>query len=1780
MRQARETGHPVAVPDRTTETSQVLANPDGNLVLRTYRRPVRVKRDGAWRDIDTRLTRTPDGSLKPAATTVDVAFSGGGTAPMVTLRQSGRTLTLSWPRPLPAPTVDGDTANYPGVLPGVDLRLTAKSDSYSQVLVVHDAAAAAQPELDRIGLTAAGTGVELAARADGGLTATAPDGTEVFAAPAAVMWDSARGNPQAPPPTADDRSTGRVSRVGVELAAGRSDAATSTTELTLVPDTGALRGPNVTYPLYIDPGFGVWKQHWTEVTSNGWHYFDDSDQFAQVGDCDWPECGTKFVARSYFQFDISAVWPRNGRYPAIWRAQFFITQLWSADHGNCGAGQGQPTEIREAGAIDAGTRWPGPLGGLLNTQYSNAGNTCPNAGLVFDVWTAVRHASDGSWGNLVLGLNAPNENAPLQWKKFDNNPKLEVEYSFPPNPATAVGVSNEVKCDGVTVTPDAQPTLRANATDNNNPALALALAHEIWDYAETTKKTNTADPSSDVISNGATGQWRSPVSLGDGLYKFRTGVYNLWPTGPNQFPTYPNPGNRNLWSGPWSNWYPFWVDTISPASAPAITSTDYPSEYWGAPSGAPGAIQVSTTVSDVVGYTYTFAGSGTEVVPNTADCNYHRSSTTGGWIPHAATGTDWIPVPGGLSPGRHTMHIRSFDRAHNLSPESSYAFYVAPNTGLGMQRLEAEALPASVPAGQNVVPRPIGNCCDVSWSGGAELGFPGNAVGQSFTLAFQTAGDSYYRMGVGLTKNPGQGQLEFRIDGQLIGNPSPGQPPGRFDAYNPRTISSYHPLGNRQLAAGRHTFTVTVVGTNPASTDTRYSASIDFLDLIRTSQYEAEDPSVVTKSQPAGQNVPLAPQTNSDPTVIWSNGAQLRFAADRVNTSFGLDFSVPIDADYALGANLTKTSGSGRLTFALDGHALLNGDTWDGYQASGTGTEYLTLGGGHLSAGKHTLTIKVTGTNASSVSPRYAAGIDLLNAVPINNVTATDFTTAMNNDGIGSDNTTAADLDSHGASLSAQALAAAGYAPGATATINGATFTMPAPRSNGMDNVIAIGQTIPFPNAQRVKATAVGLLVATVSTTCGGAPTWGIATINYTDNTTQDSSLLFGPDWSDTTEPTPDVDVVLPYRNEGTTPNRAIATRLQAVFAPADPTKTVASITLPNFGSDLLPGGCADAQHVFAIAPRPATPGWVGAWTAPVDAAVPPASGTGANQTLRSVVHPTVTGDSIRVRLGNHGSGTPVTFGAVTLAAQAGTDAATLGTPTALTFGGNAAVTIAAGAEVLSDPVPFPTTQGGSGNLTVSMNVTSATPVTPVHSYPTSPAFLAAGNATTNATGTPFTTRLTGIRFLTDVMVSTADTAQGTVAVFGDQLSAIAPPGTTYQPTWVDALPGKLADAGVPLSGGLVNASRAGLRPSGHWRLDDGTGTTARDSSGSTNTTLTSGATWSTERGGAVALNGSTGCLTTAGPVLDTTASFTVSAWVKLNATSTGPQTVVSQDGATNNAFALQYTGTADNKWSFTLPTTSVNGAPPVRVLSEAPARTGAWTHLLGIYDAPNKLAHLFVDGRWQDMETHSTPWPSSGPLAIGRGKSGGAASAFLNGSVSDIRAYQTAIGEYDVSVLYNGSPVPGDQPGGGAVATGWANESLDRTVLNQPALRTVIVSLGANEVIGDYLANPLIDIRANRRTDGTLVHVIVTTIPPLGLADTDPREQERKLFNTDLIANYTDYGADEVIDIAAAVRDPAHPNQIDPAYLTGGVPNAAYHEAIAVAIAAAASSFPPEIRL
>jgi lysophospholipase L1-like esterase len=104
---------------------------------------------------------------------------------------------------------------------------------------------------------------------------------------------------------------------------------------------------------------------------------------------------------------------------------------------------------------------------------------------------------------------------------------------------------------------------------------------------------------------------------------------------------------------------------------------------------------------------------------------------------------------------------------------------------------------------------------------------------------------------------------------------------------------------------------------------------------------------------------------------------------------------------------------------------------------------------------------------------------------------------------------------------------------------------------------------------------------------------------------------------------------------------------------------------------------------------------WVGSWAASQQLpepqnALPPAELTDA--TLRQIVHLSLGGTELRVRISNRFGVAPLVFSAVHIAEPVSTDSPTIvtGTDKALTFSGSPEATVPAGADYISDPIAFP----------------------------------------------------------------------------------------------------------------------------------------------------------------------------------------------------------------------------------------------------------------------------------------------------------------------------------------------------------------------------------------------------------------------------------------------------------------------------------------------------------
>ncbi|MGA2757891.1 MAG: LamG domain-containing protein, partial [Solirubrobacteraceae bacterium] len=206
----------------------------------------------------------------------------------------------------------------------------------------------------------------------------------------------------------------------------------------------------------------------------------------------------------------------------------------------------------------------------------------------------------------------------------------------------------------------------------------------------------------------------------------------------------------------------------------------------------------------------------------------------------------------------------------------------------------------------------------------------------------------------------------------------------------------------------------------------------------------------------------------------------------------------------------------------------------------------------------------------------------------------------------------------------------------------------------------------------------------------------------------------------------------------------------------------------------------------------------------------------------------------------------------------------------------------------------------------------------------------------------------------------------------------------------------------------------------GHWPMIEAGGGTTADTSGNANTAyLGSGASWTTGPAGApaIALNGtSAGIVPVFKSVINTSQSFTVSAWVKFNNTN-GNQTFVSMDGTHVSGFFLQINGTP-GKFAFIRYDSDSTSSPASQALSSVTPTAGTWYHVVAEDNTSTGQLQLYVNGSEDATAAYTANWQDSGVTLIGRGFWNGAPSDFVNGAVSDVQMYQAALSSAQVAAL------------------------------------------------------------------------------------------------------------------------------------------------------------------
>lgn len=648
-----------------TEYDRVFAQPDGALRRESVTGPQWVKApNGIWRDIDTTLHTGADGRPVPEATLMTVAFSGGGSDPLVSMTAGDDTFTLASPLGgLPEPQLDGDTAIYADAAPGVDLVVRATPTGFSHELVVKTPEAAASDAVREIRYPAGGTAA-LEPGGDGGLRLVAA-GRVVATAPEAMMWDSSTltgtGGRTAASEAEHTGDGAKTAPVEVDLAGG---------DMVLTPDTGLLADPDLTYPVRIDPSFSSKPSRWAYANNvNDNRGADPASASARVG----ADPSNGWLYRSAFTFPVTGL-----RGTEILDVKFTVTlyHSWS-----CHADP-QPTYLYRSHYPDSTPResWSNAhLGDYLGSNsvtsnkascYSDPTPTAAwhTADLESNLVSAVQKYKTITVAMSAKSPSSGGESTQKRWKKFkQDTARLIVTYNTPP--ATPSGLSvGDTACaaTGSGSTNDGTARLSARLTDADGDTLDGRFEYR--------PAGGTAQTATDADVKSGDHAAVTTAALADGDHEWRVRAQDA----------------RGY--GGWSAWCAFTVDTDAP-DPPAISSADYgectaescPAD--GGP-GVAGGFTLTAADTDAAAFEY-------------------------GWStpPANELAVDGATADLNLTPpsyGRNILFVQTRDAAGNVSGTASYTFTVGragpPVSAWSLERRPGgtEALTNTVAGGEDL----------------------------------------------------------------------------------------------------------------------------------------------------------------------------------------------------------------------------------------------------------------------------------------------------------------------------------------------------------------------------------------------------------------------------------------------------------------------------------------------------------------------------------------------------------------------------------------------------------------------------------------------------------------------------------------------------------------------------------------------------------------------------------------------------------------------------------------------------------------------------------------------------------------------------------------------------------------------------------------------------------------------------------------------------------------------------------------------------------------------
>ncbi|XUL89044.1 DNRLRE domain-containing protein [Streptomyces galilaeus] len=879
--------------DRTTD-STTYALPSGELRTEAYAGPVRVKQDGAWKNIDTSLSDTGS-DLTPAVGAADIAVSDGGDTNLASVAKGKESFGLGWEQKLPTPTVKDSTASY-DLGSGQTLSVTALAQGFSESLKL-----AQRPEDDavsyRIPLNL--DGLKLSRADSGHLLLKNGGGDLVAEAPAPAMWDASKD------PASGESAHQQQVATKIETADDGSQT------LVLTPDADFLA--TATYPVTVDPTttLAVTTDTWIQTPD-----YPDSQVSSQELKSGTYDSGTD-LARSYLKFDVSKFVGKH-----ITDTNFALYNYYSSTCSTSGSGTTvrRITSTWSSSTLTWGTRpsssGTGAVVNLVPHGYSSA---CPAAWSNWDIDTIVQAWADGSpnYGLMVYGTS---ETDSLTWRRWRSAnyttsgyaPKLTVTYnSYPTAPSSsAISPSQLNAYNGKRYVTSLTPTLSAKVSDPDGSSTKAQFeitadpAYADTTYSYTASSSSVASGSSATLAIPSASAFPAGVHL---RYRVR--------------------GYDGTDYGSWTGYTTFVLNTGLPA-APTVSCDTYGQDTWTAKADGSVTCTLDTTSSDGQGFYWALDDlSVPKRVDDTVDGNggdpltvsispadgwhtlYARTVDSGGNLSSATTGYNFgvgdgaaivTPKDGTVTARRATL------QAHGLSTYTNATWYY---------RLGDDGDWTQIPAGDVTTPDGLGTTWPVAMSGGQSAALVWNVA--------DTVGvDTGLQVRVNLASSTASG---YSSPVSLTLDRAAGQGPAK--AIGPGSVN---------LLTGTYTITekdVDALGVQVTrSAASRTSSNDEAASTVFGAGWTAGDSAdvqdaeyakVVKKSSTAVQLVGIDGETTADFTS--SNGTWTSADTDGVSLSGTTDGNTfTLTDDYGTVSTYTLSSTAG--TWLLDTVAHLDDD--------------------------------------------------------------------------------------------------------------------------------------------------------------------------------------------------------------------------------------------------------------------------------------------------------------------------------------------------------------------------------------------------------------------------------------------------------------------------------------------------------------------------------------------------------------------------------------------------------------------------------------------------------------------------------------------------------------------------------------------------------------------------------------------------------------------------------------------------------------------------------------